>query len=114
MEREPAPAFTVSPSAAARIAELLASAPGMDHMRVAVLSGGCNGFQYRFGLGSGTEEGDAVVRAGEATVAVDPSSLEFLGGAELEYRDELMGAYFAVRNPNARSSCGCGTSFSPD
>ena len=83
-------------------------------MRVAVLAGGCNGFQYRFGLETDTEDGDAVIRSGDAAVLVDPSSMEFLAGAELDYRDELMGAYFAVRNPNARSSCGCGTSFSPD
>jgi iron-sulfur cluster assembly accessory protein len=99
--------------AAARIAEITAAqAPGTA-LRVAVLAGGCNGFQYKFDLDRAADD-DLVVEQGSARVLVDPASLDLLAGAELDYTDELMGSYFAVRNPQAKSACGCGTSFSVD
>jgi iron-sulfur cluster assembly accessory protein len=105
--------FRVTERAAARIAEITAAQePGMA-LRVAVLAGGCNGFQYRFDLDRAADE-DLVVEQGGARVVVDPASLDLLAGAELDYADELMGSYFAVRNPQAKSACGCGTSFSVD
>jgi iron-sulfur cluster insertion protein len=79
-----------------------------------VLAGGCSGFQYRFELESGQQPEDLVIDRGAARVVVDPTSLELLAGAVLDYTDELMGSHFTVRNPNATSSCGCGTSFSID
>jgi iron-sulfur cluster assembly accessory protein len=104
--------FAVSPRAAARIAEI--AAPSGAALRVAVLAGGCSGFQYKFDLDSVTQPDDLVIEEGPARVLVDPTSLDLLAGAELDYKDELMGSYFAIRNPNATSACGCGTSFAID
>ncbi len=106
------PLFAVSESAAARIAEI-ATEPGQA-LRVTVLAGGCSGFQYRFELDANRQPDDVVIAQDGAQVVVDPASLELLAGAELEFTDALMGSYFTVRNPNATSSCGCGTSFAID
>jgi iron-sulfur cluster insertion protein len=108
--------FALTDRAAARIAEIVAeTAPeGTAALRVAVLAGGCSGFQYRFELDGDTQPDDLVIQRGPATVIVDPTSLDLLAGSELDYTDELMGSHFAVRNPNAKSACGCGTSFSVD
>ena len=106
--------FAVTERAAARIAEIVAAEASNAALRVAVLAGGCSGFQYRFELDRAPQPDDLVIERNGATVLVDPASLELLAGSELDYADELMGSYFAVRNPNAKSSCGCGTSFSID
>jgi iron-sulfur cluster assembly accessory protein len=109
--------FAVTDRAAARIAEIAAAqaaAPTPPALRVQVLAGGCSGFQYKFELDHAAQPDDIVIERGEARVLVDPASLDLLGGAELDYQDKLMGSYFAIRNPNATSSCGCGTSFSVD
>jgi len=100
-------AFSVSDRAAARIVEVVTEGA----LRVAVLAGGCSGFQYKFEVDTTIQPDDLVVERGGARVLVDPVSLDLLGGAELDYTDELMGSHFTVRNPNAASSCGCGTSF---
>jgi iron-sulfur cluster insertion protein len=106
--------FSVSVAAARRVAEIMASEPGAKALRVEVLAGGCSGLQYKFDL-TGAQAADDVVMAHDgATVLVDPVSLAFLDGSELDFIDGLMGAHFAVKNPNATSSCGCGTSFSVD
>jgi len=105
--------FRLTDRAAARIAEIAAS-QGDAALRVAVLAGGCSGFQYRFELDRAPAPDDTVVEQSGARVLIDPASLDLLAGAELDYTDELMGSHFAVRNPNASSSCGCGTSFSVD
>jgi len=104
--------FAVTDRAAARIAEIAAASGRPAALRVEVLAGGCSGFQYRFDLADTPAEDDQVIERGASRVLVDPASLDLLAGAELDYVDELMGAYFAVRNPNATSTCGCGTSFS--
>jgi iron-sulfur cluster insertion protein len=106
--------FTVSPRALDRVAEILAAEDRPSALRVAVLAGGCSGFQYKFDLDELVQPDDLVVERGPARVVVDPTSLDLLVGAELHYADELMGSYFMVRNPNATSACGCGTSFSID
>lgn len=106
--------FSLSPAAAQRVAEIIAAEPGAIALRVEVLAGGCSGLQYKFDLTNEPAEDDIVVTRDAATVVVDPVSLEFLDGAELDFIDNLMGAHFAVKNPNAKSSCGCGTSFSVD
>jgi iron-sulfur cluster insertion protein len=113
--------FAVTDRAAARIAEIVAetkqvseTAPQGVALRVAVLAGGCSGFQYRFELDPQTQPDDLVIERGPARVVVDAVSLDLLSGSELDYTDELMGSHFAVRNPNAKSACGCGTSFSVD
>ena len=106
------PAFRLTDRAAARIAEIVAAQGGDAALRVEVLSGGCNGFQYKFDLERSQAADDVVIAQGSARVFIDPGSLEMLAGSELDYTDALMGAHFAVKNPNAASSCGCGTSFS--
>jgi iron-sulfur cluster insertion protein len=108
--------FAVTDRAAARIAEIVAETKQATEtaLRVAVLAGGCSGFQYRFELDPQTQPDDLIIERGTARVVVDAVSLDLLSGSELDYTDELMGSYFAVRNPNAKSSCGCGTSFSID
>ncbi len=111
--------FSVSERAASRIAEIVAAQPGAtapdaQALRVAVLAGGCSGFQYSFKLDPEPRPDDIEIRTGQARVVVDPVSLDLLGGAQLDYSEALMGAHFTVRNPNATSSCGCGTSFSID
>ena len=78
---------------------------------MAVLAGGCSGFQYRFELDDAQAEDDLVIEHGAARVFIDPASLDLLAGSELDYAEALMGSHFAVRNPNASSACGCGTSF---
>lgn len=106
--------FSVSVAAARRVAEIMASEPGAKALRVEVLAGGCSGLQYKFDLTETQTADDTVLASEGATVLVDPVSLEYLEGAVLEFNDSLMGAHFAVKNPQATSSCGCGTSFSVD
>jgi iron-sulfur cluster assembly accessory protein len=106
--------FSISPSAAARVAEILSSDPAARALRVEVLAGGCSGLQYKFDLTATQNPDDLVLQTGGASVFVDPVSLDFLNGAELDFKDSLMGAHFLVKNPNATASCGCGTSFSVD
>ncbi len=106
--------FSVSDRAVSRVAEILAAEDRPAALRVAVLAGGCSGFQYKFDLDEAVQPDDLIVERNGARVVVDPSSLGLLEGAELHYADELMGSYFTVRNPNATSACGCGTSFSID
>ena len=106
--------FALTERAAARIAEIVAAEGREAALRVAVLAGGCSGFQYRFELDEAPQDDDLVIERAGAKVLVDPASLDLLAGSELDYTDELMGSHFAVRNPNAKSACGCGTSFSVD
>ena len=104
--------FALTERAAARIAEIVAAGGREAALRVAVLAGGCSGFQYRFELDAAQQSDDLVIERAGTKVLVDPASLDLLAGSELDYTDELMGSHFAVRNPNAKSACGCGTSFS--
>ena len=96
----------------ARLGAILAEKGTDGMLRVGVLGGGCSGFQYSFELASASEEDDMVLERDGVRVLVDPVSLPFLEGATIDYRDELIGARFMVDNPNVRSTCGCGTSFS--
>ena len=103
---------TLSESAAKRINEIVAEEPKAKILRLAVEGGGCSGFQYKFDLVEAADaEGLVLERAG-ARVAIDPVSLQFLSGAEIDFIDDLMGQQFKIKNPNATASCGCGTSFS--
>ena len=106
--------FTVSDRAAEQVAAIVAAQPRPTALRVAVLAGGCSGFQYKFELDETTQPDDLVVEHGTARVLVDPASMDLLGGSVLDYTDALMGAHFTIKNPNATSACGCGTSFSVD
>ncbi|HVZ90411.1 MAG TPA: iron-sulfur cluster insertion protein ErpA [Rhizomicrobium sp.] len=103
---------TLSPRAARRIAEILKGEPQPAMLRVAVTGGGCSGFQYNFAVEDAQAEDDLVLERDGATVLIDPVSLDFLKGAEIDFVDDLIGQSFKVNNPNAVSSCGCGTSFS--
>jgi iron-sulfur cluster insertion protein len=104
--------ISISDRAARRIAHL-ASAEGGSHtmLRVAVSGGGCSGFQYGFSLDDRRHDDDRVFMHAGAVVVVDEISLDLLRGAEIDFVEDLVGSYFAVRNPNATSTCGCGTSF---
>jgi len=108
-----APAMTISESAARRIAAVRA-AENRDgaRLRVSVAGGGCSGFQYGFDFDDTLNAEDHVFERNGVEIVVDAVSLEFLRGAELDFVEELMGAYFKIENPNAASSCGCGSSFS--
>jgi iron-sulfur cluster assembly accessory protein len=112
MTTETALPVTVSARAARRIAEILQAEPAPSMLRVAVTGGGCSGFQYNFALDDTALADDLVIEKDGAVVLVDPLSLDFLKGAEIDFVDDLIGAAFRVNNPNATSSCGCGTSFS--
>jgi iron-sulfur cluster insertion protein len=98
-------------SAARRIAYLASREPTPSMLRVAVLGGGCSGFQYNFDFDTKRNDDDLVIEKNGATVLIDSTSLEFIKGSEIDYVDEMVGASFQVRNPNATSSCGCGSSF---
>ena len=105
--------FTISDSATKRIAHLLATEPTGARLRVAVEGGGCSGFQYKFDFDPAAPGGDDLVFGSEtAPVIVDATSLEFLSGATLDYVENLGAASFEIKNPNAKSGCGCGNSFS--
>jgi iron-sulfur cluster assembly accessory protein len=104
--------LTLSPAAAKRIREL-GQAEGRDLMlRVAVDGGGCSGFQYQFDLVDAAQHDDLRIERDGAAAVVDLMSLVLLKGSEIDFVDELAGAEFRVKNPNAKSSCGCGVSFS--
>ncbi|MDR6627299.1 iron-sulfur cluster insertion protein ErpA [Caulobacter segnis] len=104
--------LTLSENAARRIKAIAASEGRPLMLRVAVDGGGCSGFQYRFDLVDSVEEDDLKVERDGAAALVDVVSLALLKGSEIDFVDELAGAEFRVRNPNAKSSCGCGVSFS--
>ena len=112
MTSETAMPVTVTARAAKRIAEIIAAEDQPMMLRLAVTGGGCSGFQYNFALDDAVADDDLVIEEGGIKVLIDSTSLEFLKGAELDYVDDLIGAAFKVNNPNAASSCGCGTSFS--
>jgi iron-sulfur cluster insertion protein len=104
--------LTLSPSAAQRI-HAIGKAEGKPLMlRVAVEGGGCSGFQYLFDLVEEAQADDLKIERDGAAALVDEMSLALLAGSEIDFVDELAGAEFRVRNPNAKSSCGCGVSFS--
>ena len=102
----------ISDNAAKRIAALveMEATDGM-RLRVAVSGGGCSGFQYGFSLDNEQKDDDLLFEKNGIEVVVDETSLEFLKGSELDYIEDLIGSYFAMSNPNASSTCGCGTSF---
>jgi iron-sulfur cluster insertion protein len=104
---------SLTESAARRVVELKSqeSTPNA-FLRLAVSGGGCSGFQYGFTFDDERHEDDLVFSRGGAELIIDETSLEFVKGGEIDFIEDLMGAYFQVRNPNAASACGCGNSFS--
>ena len=102
----------LSAAAASKIRTVAANEPPSAGLRVAVEGGGCSGFQYEIDIVPAPNAEDLVIERDGARLFVDPVSLPFLLGAEVDWVDELIGASFKVKNPNAKSSCGCGVSFS--
>ena len=104
---------TVSDNAARRIATLIQMEGDADLMlRLSVSGGGCSGFQYGFSFDKSQQQDDRVFERNGVKVVIDDTSLELLAGAEIDFVEDLVGASFQIRNPNASSSCGCGNSFS--
>jgi iron-sulfur cluster insertion protein len=101
-------------SAAAKVGELIAE-EGNDNLklRVYVSGGGCSGFQYGFTFDEEVNEDDTSVVNSGVTVLIDSMSIQYLAGAEVDYKEDVSGAQFVIRNPNAKTTCGCGSSFSP-
>jgi iron-sulfur cluster assembly accessory protein len=102
---------TVTERAALRIGEILRQEPTGTMLRVSVAGGGCSGFQYKFDTEHARAEDDVVIERAGATVLIDPVSLNYMAGSEIDFVDDLIGSSFKVNNPNATASCGCGTSF---
>ncbi len=113
MTRAPAalPSVTLSSAAASRLKAISAAEGRPLMLRVAVEGGGCSGFQYKFDLVEDAQPEDLKVERDGAAALVDDVSLAFLKGSVIDFVEELAGAEFRVRNPNAKSSCGCGVSF---
>jgi len=109
----PAP-ISFSDNAVAKVRDLIAEEGNPNlKLRVYVSGGGCSGLQYGFAFEESVGEGDIVVERMGVHVLIDPTSLQYLGGAEVDFQDGLDGSRFVIRNPNAKSTCGCGSSFSP-
>ena len=105
------PLMTVTESAASKIKQLMAEEEDVSVLRVAIQGGGCSGFQYGLGFDRGAVEGDHEFEIHGVQVVVDPFSAPYLKGAEIDYVDSIQASGFAINNPNASSSCGCGHSF---
>ena len=102
-----------SDSAAAKVKDLIEEEKNPDlKLRVYVSGGGCSGFQYGFSFDEKVNEGDTTVEKDGVSLLIDPMSFQYLVGAEIDYVDDLQGARFIIRNPNASTTCGCGSSFS--
>ncbi|MBS9476149.1 HesB/IscA family protein [Ancylobacter radicis] len=106
-----APSLGVTASAARRIGEILKGEADDAMLRVSVEGGGCSGFQYKFDVTREREADDILIAQGDARVVIDPVSLDYMSGSQLDFVDDLIGASFRISNPHATSSCGCGTSF---
>ncbi len=106
-----ADSVTISDRAARRIGEILKSEPAGAMLRVSVEGGGCSGFQYKFDVDSTRADDDVVIARDGAVVLIDPVSLQYMAGAQIDFVDDLIGASFKIANPLATASCGCGTSF---
>jgi iron-sulfur cluster assembly accessory protein len=102
---------TVTDRAARRIGKILGQEPAGTMLRVSVEGGGCSGFQYKFDTERERAEDDIVIEKSGATVLMDPVSLNYMAGSEIDFVDDLIGSSFKVNNPKATASCGCGTSF---
>lgn len=100
-------------SAAEKVADLIAEEGNPElKLRVFVQGGGCSGFQYGFTFDELTAEDDTIMQKNGVSLLIDPMSYQYLIGAEIDYKEDLQGAQFVIRNPNAVTTCGCGSSFS--
>jgi iron-sulfur cluster assembly accessory protein len=103
---------TLSDSAVKRIGEILKTEPSGAMLRVSVEGGGCSGFQYKFDIEKAKADDDLVLARDGAVVLIDPVSVNYLAGSQIDFVDDLIGQSFKIHNPQATASCGCGTSFS--
>ena len=108
----PPPPLVFTDAAANKVSELIEEEDNPElKLRVFISGGGCSGFQYGFTFDEKIEEGDSQVTNQGVTLIVDPMSVQYLMGAEIDYKEDLQGAQFIIRNPNASTTCGCGSSF---
>ena len=108
----PPPGIVFTDAAAIKVGELIKEEDNPNlKLRVFISGGGCSGFQYGFTFDEDIEEGDSQVENQGVMLLVDPMSVQYLMGAEIDYKDDLQGAQFIIRNPNAQTTCGCGSSF---
>jgi iron-sulfur cluster insertion protein len=108
----PPPGVIFTDAAAAKVSELITEEDNPNlKLRVYISGGGCSGFQYGFTFDESIEDGDSQVENQGVTLLVDPMSIQYLMGAEIDYKEDLQGAQFIIRNPNAQTTCGCGSSF---
>ena len=108
-----APTLVFTDAAAAKVGELIREEANPHlKLRVFVQGGGCSGFQYGFTFDENLADGDTRVQHGGVTLLIDPMSIQYLAGAEIDYREDIEGAQFVIRNPNAATTCGCDSSFS--
>ncbi|HME29953.1 MAG TPA: iron-sulfur cluster assembly accessory protein [Pseudolabrys sp.] len=103
--------ITVSERAARRIGDILKGEPRGTMLRVSIEGGGCSGFQYKFDMDRTRAADDLVISRDGAVILIDPVSVNHMAGSEIDFVDDLIGASFKVNNPQAKASCGCGTSF---
>jgi len=107
------PPIVFTDAAAQKVAQLIREEDNPDlKLRVFISGGGCSGFQYGFTFDDEIEDGDSSIENQGVTLLVDPMSVQYLIGAEIDYKEDLQGAQFVIRNPNATTTCGCGSSFS--
>ncbi|HEY9183298.1 MAG TPA: iron-sulfur cluster insertion protein ErpA [Gammaproteobacteria bacterium] len=112
-ETREAPPLNFTSAAAQKVGQLIEQEGNVAlKLRVYVQGGGCSGFQYGFTFDEEIQEGDTAIENEGVTLLVDPMSVQYLMGAEIDYREDLSGAQFIIRNPNATTTCGCGSSFS--
>jgi len=108
----PPPPIVFTDAAANKVSELIEEEDNPElKLRVFISGGGCSGFQYGFTFDENIEDGDSQVTNQGVTLIVDPMSVQYLMGAEIDYKEDLQGAQFIIRNPNASTTCGCGSSF---
>ena len=108
----PPPPIVFTDAAALKVSELIEEEDNQElKLRVFISGGGCSGFQYGFTFDEKIEDGDSQVENQGVTLVVDPMSVQYLMGAEIDYKEDLQGAQFIIRNPNAATTCGCGSSF---
>jgi len=113
LEVPPAP-LVFTDAAAAKVKDLLIEENNPElRLRVFVQGGGCSGFQYGFTFDESVNEDDTTIEKNGVQLLIDPMSFQYLVGAEIDYKDDLEGAQFVIRNPNATTTCGCGSSFAP-
>ncbi|MBK5106213.1 MAG: iron-sulfur cluster insertion protein ErpA [Burkholderiales bacterium] len=108
----PPPSVIFTDAAATKVGELIAEEDNPNlKLRVFISGGGCSGFQYGFTFDEDIEDGDSQVEKHGVMLLIDPMSVQYLMGAEIDYKEDLQGAQFIIRNPNAQTTCGCGSSF---